>query len=101
MKRKWVNKMKKFNVYYDGGEARALFENGVLAGVDYMMVHIPAPEDNEENIELYAERIADENDENANFDDLVSDILEQAKEYGYTKDNFLFPFDDGHENKID
>lgn len=93
--------MKKFNVYYDGGEARVLFENGRLAGVDYMMVYIPDPEDDEENIELYAERIANESDEHANFDDLLADILEQAKEYGYTRDNFLFPFDEGYENKID
>lgn len=93
--------MKKFNVRYEGGEARGIIENGALASVDYMIVYIPDPEDDDEVIELYAERIADENDENANYDDLVSDILEQAEKYGYTRDNFLFFYDEGHENKID
>lgn len=101
MKRKGETKMKKFNVYYAGGEARGIIENGALAEVDYMMVNIPDPEDDEENIELYAERVAVVDDENANYDNLVSDVLEQAKEYGYTRDNFLFFYDEGHENKID
>lgn len=100
MKRKGVNKMKKFNVFYAGGEARGIIENGALAEVDYMMVYIPDPED-DDVIELYAERKAVEDDENANYDDLLEDILEQAEAYGYTRDNFLFFYDEGHENKID
>lgn len=93
--------MKKINVYYAGGEARNIIKNGALAAVDYMMVYIPDPEDDDDVIELYAERIAVEDDENANYDGLMEDILEQAEEYGYTRDNFLFFYDEGHENKID
>ena len=37
--------MKKFNVFYAGGEARCIIENGALAAVDYMMVYIPDPEE--------------------------------------------------------
>ena len=93
--------MKKFNVRYEGGEARNIIENGALASVDYMIVYIPDPEDDDEVIELYAERKAVEDDENANYNDLLEDILEKAKEYGYTRDNFLFFYDEGYEDKID
>lgn len=92
--------MKKFNVRYEGGEARNIIENGALASVDYMIVYIPDPEDDDDVIELYAERKAVKDDENANYDDLLEDILAKAKEYGYTRDNFLFFYDEGYEDKI-
>ena len=89
MKRKGVKKMKKYEVRFDGGEYRSTY-NGEVIGVDYMLVEVPDLEDENENIELYAELPADDE---KNYDELKAEILRQAKEYGYTKENFTFWYD--------
>ena len=78
--------MKKYEVRFDGGESRSTY-NGEVIGVDYMLVEVPDLEDENENIELYAELPADDE---KNYDELKAEILRQAKEYGYTKENFTF-----------
>ncbi len=60
--------MKKYEVDYQGGESRYGIEP-----VDYMLVMI-------DDIELYAEAPA-QDDENANYDELKTAILEQAAEH--------------------
>lgn len=60
--------MKKYEVDYQGGESRYGIEP-----VDYMLVKI-------DDIELYAEAPA-QDDENANYDELKTAILEQAAEH--------------------
>ena len=74
--------MKKYEVRFDGGESRSTY-NGEVIGVDYMLVEVPDLEDENENIELYEK----------NYDELKAEILRQAKEYGYTKENFTFWYD--------
>ena len=81
--------MKKYEVRVDGGESRGTY-NGEVIGVDYMLVEVPDLEDENENIELYAELPADDE---KNYDELKAEILRQAKEYGYTKENFTFWYD--------
>ena len=51
--------MKKYEVRFDGGESRSTY-NGEIIGVDYMLVEVPSLEDEDENIELYAELPADD-----------------------------------------
>ena len=89
MKRKGVNKMKKYEVRFDGGESRSTY-NGEIIGVDYMLVEVPILENEDENIELYAELPADDE---KNYDELKAEILRQAKEHGYTEENFTFWYD--------
>ena len=81
MKRKGVNKMKKYEVRFDGP---------FIIGVDYMLVEVPILENEDENIELYAELPADDE---KNYDELKAEILRQAKEHGYTEENFTFWYD--------
>lgn len=81
--------MKKYKVRFDGGESRSTY-NGEVIGVDYMLVEVPDLEDENENIELYAELPADDE---KNYDELKAEILRQVKEYGYTKENFTFWYD--------
>ena len=89
MKRKGVKKMKKYEVRFDGGESRNTY-NGEIIGVDYMLVEVPSLEDEDENIELYAELPADDE---KNYDELKAEILRQAKDNGYTEENFTFWYD--------
>ena len=89
MKRKGVKKMKKYEVRFDGGESRSTY-NGEVIGVDYMLVEVPDLEDENENIELYAELPADDE---KNYDELKAEILRQAKDNGYTEENFTFWYD--------
>ena len=89
MKRKGVKKMKKYEVRFDGGESRNTY-NGEIIGVDYMLVEGPSLEDEDEKIELYAELPADDE---KNYDELKAEILRQAKEHGYTEENFTFWYD--------
>ena len=84
MERKGVNEMKKYEVRFDGGESRSTY-NGEIIGVDYMLVEVPSLDDEDKNIELYAELPADDE---KNYDELKAEILRQAKEYGYTKENY-------------
>ena len=81
--------MKKYEVRFDGGESRSTY-NGKIIGVDYMLVEVPDLEDEDENIELYAELPADDE---KNYDELKAEILRQAKEHGYTEENFTFWYD--------
>ena len=62
--------MDRYTVAYQGGQSRT-----GTGAVDYMLAVI-------DGAELYAERASDESDENANYDDLRADILEQAEEQG-------------------
>ena len=71
--------MKKYEVKFDGGESRDTY-NGEIIGVDYMLVEVPDLDDEDENIELYAELPADDE---KNYDELKAEILRQAKEHGY------------------
>ena len=48
----------KYEVRFDGGESRNTY-NGEIIGVDYMLVEVPDLENEDENIELYAELPAD------------------------------------------
>ena len=89
MKRKGVNKMKKYEVRFDGGESRSTY-NGEIICVDYMLVEVPSLEDEDEKIELYAELPADDE---KNYDELKAEILRQAKEHGYTEENFTLWYD--------
>lgn len=89
MERKGVNEMKKYEVRFDGGESRSTY-NGEIIGVDYMLVEVPSPEDEDESVELYAELPADDE---KNYDELKAEILRQAKEHGYTEENFTFWYD--------
>ena len=89
MERKGVNEMKKYEVRFDGGESRSTYNGGVI-GVDYMLVEVPSLEDEDEKIELYAELPADDE---KNYDELKAEILRQAKEHGYTEENFTFWYD--------
>ena len=57
-------------VYYQSGQSRYSAQ-----GVDYMFADA-------DGIELYAEKLNDTCDETATFDDLKSEILEQAKAHG-------------------
>lgn len=81
--------MKKYEVRFDGGESRNTY-NGEIIGVDYMLVEVPSLENEDENIELYAELPADDE---KNYDELKAEILRQAKEHGYTEENFTFWYD--------
>ena len=81
--------MKKYEVRFDGGESRSTY-NGEIIGVDYMLVEVPCLDDEDDNVELYAELPADDE---KNYDELKAEILRQAKEYGYTKENFTFWYD--------
>ena len=47
-------------------------------------------DDEDENIELYAELPADDE---KNYDELKAEILRQAKEHGYAEENFKFWYD--------
>ena len=78
-----------FRVYTESGESRSTY-NGEIIGVDYMLVEVPSLEDEDENIELYAELPADDE---KNYDELKAEILRQAKEHGYTEENFTFWYD--------
>ena len=82
-------KMKKYEVRFDGGESRNVY-NGEIIGVDYMLVEVPSLEDEDEKIELYAELPADDE---KNYDELKAEILRQAKDNGYTEENFTFWYD--------
>ena len=55
-----------------------------------MLVEVPSLEDEDEKIELYAELPADDE---KNYDELKAEILRQAKEHGYTEENFTFWYD--------
>ncbi len=81
--------MKKYEVKFDGGESRDTY-NGEIIGVDYMLVEVPDLDDEDENIELYAELPADDE---KNYDELKAEILRQAKEHGYAEENFKFWYD--------
>lgn len=58
-------------VFYGGGESR--YNSGVA--VDYMLAQI-------DDVELYAELEAVEDDEDANYDALKAEITTQAKDAG-------------------
>ena len=79
MKRKGVNKMKKYEVRFDGGESRSTY-NGEIIGVDYMLVEVPILENEDENIELYAELPADDE---KNYDELKA-IQKKILHFGMT-----------------
>lgn len=79
--KKGVNKNEKYEVRFDGGESRDTY-NGEIIGVDYMLVEVPSLDDEDENIELYAELPADDE---KNYDELKAEILRQAKEHGYSR----------------
>ena len=81
--------MKKYEVRFDGGKSRSTY-NGEIICVDYMLVEVPSLEDEDEKIELYAELPADDE---KNYDELKAEILRQAKEHGYTEENFTFWYD--------
>ena len=81
--------MKKYEVRFDRGESRSTY-NGEIICVDYMLVEVPSLEDEDEKIELYAELPADDE---KNYDELKAEILRQAKEHGYTEENFTFWYD--------
>lgn len=89
MERKGVNEMKKYEVRFDGGESQKHIQRRDY-GVDYMLVEVPSPEDEDESVELYAELPADDE---KNYDELKAEILRQAKEHGYTEENFTFWYD--------
>ena len=55
-----------------------------------MLVEVPDLENEDENIELYAELPADDE---KNYDELKAEILRQAKDNGYTEENFTFWYD--------
>lgn len=69
--------MKRYDVDYQGGESRYGIEP-----VDYMLVKI-------DDIELYAEAPA-QDDENANYDELKTAILEQAAEHDIPAERLKF-----------
>ena len=81
--------MKKYEVRFDGGESGNTY-NGEIIGVDYMLVEVPDLENEDENIELYAELPADDE---KNYDELKAEILRQAKDNGYTEENITFWYD--------
>ena len=81
--------MKKFDVSFYGGYSRSTY-NSEIIGVDYMLVEVPSLENEDENIELYAELPADDE---KNYDELKAEILRQAKEHGYTEENLTFWYD--------
>lgn len=70
------------DVEYSGGESRT--HSGTA--VDYMLATI-------EGNELYSEMEAVEGDENANYEELKQDIINQAKELGYHRDMLKFWYD--------
>ena len=55
--------------------------------VDYMLAVAKV---DGKDVELYAELDAVEGDEDANFDALKADIMEQAQEMGLTSEDFSF-----------
>lgn len=75
--------MAKYKVNYQGGESR--YSN---AAVDYMIVKVPDPENEDEMIELYAEM------ENPTFDDLKAEIISQAEDNGIDPETLVFYYDD-------
>ena len=89
--------MAKYKVNYQGGESR--YSD---AAVDYMLVEVPNPEDEDEMIELYAEMEnptwdEDEDafaDESYTYDDLKAEIFSQARENGIDPEILVFYHDD-------
>ncbi len=74
--------MKKYIVDYRSGDSR--MSPGV--SVDYMLVKI-------DDVELYAEAIA-QDDENANYAELKASIIEQARKHGgIDADTLIFWYD--------
>lgn len=80
--------MAKYKVNYQGGESR--YSN---AAVDYMIVKVPDPENEDEMIELYAEREAF-TDECYTYDDLKAEIINQAHDNGIDPEILVFYYDD-------
>ena len=80
--------MAKYKVNYQGGESR--YSN---AAVDYMIVKVPDPENEDEMIELYTEREAF-TDECYTYDDLKAEIVSQARENGVDPEILVFYYDD-------
>ena len=80
--------MAKYKVNYQGGESR--YSN---AAVDYMIVKVPDPENEDEMIELYTEREAF-TDECYTYDDLKAEIVSQARENGIDPEILVFYYDD-------
>ena len=89
--------MAKHKVNYQGGESR--YSN---AEIDYMIVEVPDPENEDEMIELYAEMenpTWDEEteaftDECYTYDDLKAEIVSQARENGIDPETLVFYYDD-------
>lgn len=78
--------MKQYTVDYKAGESRW----NPSKSVDYMMVIA-------DNLDIYAETES-EDDEAATYDDLKTDILEQAAENGVAAESLVFCYDE--ERKI-
>lgn len=89
--------MAKYKVNYQGGESR-----NSNAAVDYMIVKVPDPENEDEVIELYAEMenpTWDEEteaftDECYTYDDLKAEIVSQARENSIDPETLVFYYDD-------
>jgi len=75
--------MEKINVEYSGGESRKSAD----MAVGYMLANVG-------DIELYAEAPTVDGDEDANYDDLVQEIRDQAREYGVPVESLRFWHDE-------
>lgn len=75
----------KITVLYAAGESRYS-----TAGIDYMIAKI---EDEDEDVELYAEATPVDGDECGTYDELKAAILEQAAEHGIPADALSFQYD--------